>query len=40
MAKLFGTGKVSKSRPSAILDKSRELYDQMTQEIKKLQGEG
>jgi uncharacterized protein (DUF2225 family) len=40
VAKLFGTGKVSKSRPSAILDKSRELYDQMTQEIKKLQGEG
>jgi uncharacterized protein (DUF2225 family) len=40
VAKLFGTGKASKSRPSAILDKSRELYDQMTQEIKKLQGEG
>jgi uncharacterized protein (DUF2225 family) len=40
VAKLFGTGRVSKNRPSAILDKSRELYDQMTQEIRKLQGEG
>ena len=40
VAKLFGTGRASKSRPSAILDKSRELYDQMTQEMKKLQGVG
>jgi len=40
VAKLFGTGKASKSRPSPILDKSRELYDQMTQEMKKLQAEG
>lgn len=40
VAKLFGTGRASKSRPSAILDKSRDLYDQMTQEIKALQGEG
>lgn len=39
VGKLFGTGRVSKSRPSAILDKSRDLYDQMTQEMKKLQGE-
>jgi uncharacterized protein (DUF2225 family) len=40
VARLFGTGRASKSKPSAILDKSRELYDQMTQEMKKLQGEG
>jgi hypothetical protein len=40
VAKLFGTGRASKARPSAILDKSRELYDRMTQEMKKLQGEG
>jgi hypothetical protein len=39
VAKLFGTGRVSKDRPSAILDKARDLYDQMTQEMKKLQGE-
>jgi len=40
VGKLFGTGRASKSRPSAILDKSRELFDKMTQEMKSLQGEG
>jgi uncharacterized protein (DUF2225 family) len=40
VSKLFGTGKASKSKPSAILDKARELYEQMNKEIKKLQGQG
>jgi uncharacterized protein (DUF2225 family) len=40
VAKLFGTGRVSKSRPSAILDKSRELYERMSEEIKSLQAGG
>ncbi len=38
VAKLFGTGKVSKEKPSPILDKSRELYERMSEEIKSLQG--
>jgi uncharacterized protein (DUF2225 family) len=40
VSKLFGTGKASKSKPSAILDKARELYDEMNREIKQLQGQG
>jgi uncharacterized protein (DUF2225 family) len=40
VSKLFGTGKASKSKPSAILDKARELYDEMNKEIKQLQGQG
>jgi hypothetical protein len=37
VSKLFGTGKASKSKPSAILDKARELYDEMNKEIRQLQ---
>ncbi len=37
VSKLFGTGKASKSKPSAILDKARELYEEMNKEIKELQ---
>jgi len=40
VSKLFGTGKASKSKPSAILDKARELYEEMNKEIKHLQGQG
>jgi len=40
VSKLFGTGKASKSKPSAILDKARELYEEMNKEIKQLQGQG
>ena len=40
VSKLFGTGKASKSKPSAILDKARELYDEMNKEIKQLQEQG
>jgi uncharacterized protein (DUF2225 family) len=40
VSKLFGTGKASKSKPSAILDKARELYEEMNKEIKQLQEQG
>jgi uncharacterized protein (DUF2225 family) len=40
VSRLFGTGKASKSKPSAILDKARELYDEMNREIKQLQEQG
>ena len=40
VSKLFGTGKASKSKPSAILDKARELYEEMNKEIKHLQEQG
>jgi uncharacterized protein (DUF2225 family) len=40
VSKLFGTGKASRAKPSAILDKARELYDAMNREIKMLQGQG
>lgn len=40
VSKLFGTGKASKSKPSAILDKARELYEEMNKEIKQLQAQG
>jgi uncharacterized protein (DUF2225 family) len=40
VSKLFGTGKASKSKPSAILDKARELYEEMNKEIKQLQARG
>lgn len=32
-AKLFGMGKASKQKPSAILDKARELYAQISEEL-------
>jgi uncharacterized protein len=37
MAKIFGVGKSSKNRPSAILDKAKEVYEQMGLEMQKLQ---
>ncbi|MBN1834654.1 MAG: DUF2225 domain-containing protein [Spirochaetales bacterium] len=40
VSKLFGTGKASRSKPSAILDKAREVYDEMNREIKDLQEQG
>ena len=39
VSRLFGTGKASKSKPSAILDKARDLYEQINRELKKLKGE-
>ncbi len=39
VSRLFGTGKASKSKPSAILDKARELYDRMNRELKELRGQ-
>jgi uncharacterized protein len=37
MAKIFGVGKSSKNRPTAILDNAKEVYEQMGAEIEKLQ---
>ena len=37
MAKIFGVGKSSKNRPSAILDKAKEVYEQMGEEMQRLQ---
>ena len=38
-AKIFGLGKKSKSKPSALLDMAREVYNQINQELKSLTGE-
>jgi uncharacterized protein (DUF2225 family) len=40
VSKLFGSGKASKAKPSVILDKARDLYDEMNREIKQLQEQG
>jgi uncharacterized protein (DUF2225 family) len=37
MAKIFGVGKSSKNRPTAILDNAKEVYEQMGEEIQNLQ---
>ncbi len=37
MAKIFGVGKSSKNRPTAILDSAKEVYEQMGEELGKLQ---
>jgi uncharacterized protein len=39
MAKIFGVGKSSKNRPSAILDQAKDVYEQMGEEIQRLQPE-
>lgn len=39
ISKLFGTGKASRSKPSAILEKAKDLYDLMNREIKEIKGE-
>ena len=38
MAKVFGMGKTSKNRPSALLDKAKEIYEAIGVEVEKLQG--
>ena len=40
MAKIFGVGKSSKNRPAAILDKAKEVYEQMGEELQRLQPGG
>jgi uncharacterized protein (DUF2225 family) len=40
MAKIFGVGKSSKDRPAAILDSAKEVYEQMGEEIQRLQPDG
>ncbi len=37
MAKIFGAGKSSKNRPTAILENAKEVYEQIGQEIQQLQ---
>lgn len=39
MAKIFGVGKSSKNKPSVLLDKAKEVYEQMGQELEKLKPE-
>jgi hypothetical protein len=39
ISKLFGRGKASKSKPSEILDMSKDLYDKMTEFVKQLEEE-
>lgn len=39
ISKVFGIGKASKAKPSSILDIAKDLYDQMTEEVDKLQAE-
>jgi len=36
VSKMFGSGKASKDKPSDILDMTRDLYDEMSEEIKKI----
>jgi uncharacterized protein (DUF2225 family) len=38
ISKVFGTGKSSKSKPSFILDISRELYDKVSEKVEELKG--
>lgn len=37
VSRLFGTGKASKSKPSAILEKAKDLYELMNKELKEQQ---
>jgi uncharacterized protein (DUF2225 family) len=38
ISKVFGSGKSSKSKPSFILDISRELYDKVSEKVEELKG--
>jgi uncharacterized protein (DUF2225 family) len=39
VSKMFGSGKASKDKPSAILDMTRDLYEEMTEEVKRIEEE-
>ena len=39
MAKIFGVGKSSKNKPSVLLDKAKEIYEQMGEELARLRPE-
>jgi len=39
MAKIFGVGKSSKDKPSVLLDKAKEIYEQMGEELALLRPE-
>ena len=40
MAKIFGAGKSSRNRPAAILENAKEVYEQMGEELQRLQPPG
>jgi hypothetical protein len=40
IGKVFGVGKASKAKPSVVLDKAKEIYDRMGEEVKKLKDAG
>jgi uncharacterized protein (DUF2225 family) len=39
IAKVFGMGHASKTRPSALLEQSKRMYNTISEEIAKLKGE-
>ena len=39
ISKVFGSGKSSKSKPSFILDISKELYEKVGEKVEELKGE-
>ncbi len=39
MAKIFGVGKSSKNKPSVLLDKAKEIYEQMGEQLARLRPE-
>lgn len=39
VARLFGMGKASKNKPTAILDNARDVYDRITRELEAKEGE-
>jgi hypothetical protein len=36
IGKVFGVGKASKAKPSVVLDKAKEIYDRIGEEIKRV----
>jgi uncharacterized protein (DUF2225 family) len=40
IAKVFGVGRASKAKPSVVLDKAKEIYDRIGEEVKRLKGAG
>ena len=40
IGKVFGVGKASKAKPSVVLDKAKEIYDRIGEEVKRLKGAG
>jgi uncharacterized protein (DUF2225 family) len=40
IAKVFGVGRASKAKPSVVLDKAKEIYERIGEEVKRLSGTG